>query len=451
MSDQPKAYDGVEGLVPREHSPIGVLSIGLKREVLQDWKREHPTYVLPKNSKGNIEPVMFKGNPEARFFIKIAKGQGPQGSSAMKRYRPMLAGFEPFNLDEGGNPAGRSTFYGFLPAGEITIEGGRVRVPYFKRQRKAAKLGKMVKGRSGWDEFKRVESYNPSPQQVAPSGQAECRGDGHEATRWMPDDKGEWGWRQTECLGDDCPFAAVCKISTQLEIFSQQSAGEIALLRFESSGANTAANIEGFFLRIKRELDTFGMDGELYGLPVRLEVEINIKGAGMVRGKQLPSRRFPVVKIGEQENVAQFRAGLAKMLTEGGGRLALPAARDLVVSPEEEALSLADFTVDPPGKPRVEVVPVDHAANDADVVEAEVVAAEPSSGISTGEKIGIRVKELLGLPENEVAPPGLGPKISKALRDAGLLNQGKAWHTMIGGDWEEIDAVLVEAFGGEAE
>ncbi len=444
MTDYPANFDSVAGLKPREHATIGVLSIGLKREVLQDWARAHDDYSPPTNLKGKVDPVVFKAGflkfpdgtqvERASFFIKSARGVGPEGAAPRRRYRPMLAGFDKFNLT-GGQPWGQTTFYGYLPAGEITIETAQnadgetiliVHAPFFSRQRKAQKLGRMVKRNKPWKEFERVESYSPPRGKEAPSNLAECRGDGESRVRWEPNEAGEWAWRDGQCLNHDCPFAEVCPVTSQLMVHSDaRQTGESILLRYENQSANTTANIEGFLLRIAKELRGAGMVGELYGLPIRMEVEVAAKSAGVVMGRQLAARRYPVVKIGERRGAISHRQGLAKMLAEGGGRLALPEAPQADLPPAEEGDSAADFSVEPPGKPRLEVVPVAAAAEageaapaDGDVIDVE--ATEPEPG---GDPRSLR--EIL---KEDYAGSGLSSyDVTKILRDAGLLKKDESF------------------------
>ncbi len=454
MTEQPQNFDGIAGLKPREHQVIAALSIGLKKQVLRDWAQAHPGYKIPREAGTAMIP--FAGDAErVAFFIKTAKGIGPKGSQAIHRYRPMLEGFERYNLDSAGNPWGQTSFLGYLPSGTITkevvgqdAEGNDIevaRVPYYRRQRKAQKLGRNVM-RNGRKKFERVESYRPPFDQQAPSGQAECRGDGRSRTRWEPDEAGRWGWREGRCLNHDCPFAEVCPPVLELTLHSdQEQAGQSVLARYESHSANTAANLDGFFLRIARELEEFQMDGQCFGLPVRLQIEISIKGGRVVLGKQLEANRFPVVKIAELVPVVNHRRGLIRLLEAGRGSLALPAPTKQLVPPDEERDSMADFDPESPGRPRVEVVPVEKAAEAGSHAEPEVIeGAEVEPGGAEpilGEKIAIWAREGLGLGgAKEAFPPGFGGALAVAMRRCRpqQLKKGEQWYKLVEGDEVKI-------------
>lgn len=444
-----KPYDGVAGLEPRKRSPLFALSIGLKRQTIAEWQKDHPDYKIPRDQytkKGGILPVLYK-DPDSRFFIKTIKGQGPPGSRPIDRYRLMAPGFEVYNLDSNGDPAGQRSFYGFLPAGKIERhDNGRVKVPYFQRERRAQILGR----KEGFKTI-RLPTYNPPRGREAPSNLPECRGNGVKRTRWEPDEQGRWAFREGECLGDDCPFAEVCKISMSLALFSDADAcGQQALVQYENKSANSTAFVEGFFTRLRDEMDRFEMDGEAYGLPVRLEISMESKGAGKVRGIQLGPRRFPVVRIGELRLITAHRQALAQMLTAGGGALALPVAPpQLAAAPEEIAEGDADLTPDPepPKKPRLVAAPEPEEI----IIEGKEVAEKPSApatGLTLAEKIGLRAKELLGIPDDQKADKKVSARINSALRGAKIIGTTEQWHKIPDGreEWPEIDAVLQAEF-----
>ena len=222
-----------------------------------------------------------------------------------------------------------------------------------------------------------------------------------------------------------------------LALFSDaETTGMQTPIQYESRSANTTAFAEGFFEDLREQMDRFKMDGEAYGLPVRLEISMESKGAGVVRGVKLGPRRFPVVRIREMAFVTVHRQSLAQMLEVGGGRISLPVApAQLAAAPDQIAEGDADLEPDPepPMKPRLVAAP-------------DVIDVEEAQDPTLGDQVGIYVKELLGLQK---ASARLSARVKESLREADILPSGIAWHELTDdhATWGEVKAVLDDRFG----
>ncbi len=420
--ERPKEYHGIDGLVPRTDAVIGVVGLGVKPDVLHNWQRDHRDWKFPPNALTPARKMKMIPMTD-RLFVRMARGQGPPGSSPRERHRPLLSGFERFNLGPGENdvvgPTGQTSFYGFLPAGDPST--------YYQINRQAQKLGQNVtKPGKRFKVFERAPDTEP-----APGGGAECRGDGKLASRWMKGNDGRFGWHEITCLNDDCPFSDVCSPKSRLLVYSQpEKCGQELLLRFESpTSHHTAANLFGFITRLTEELDSFDLSHELYGLPIRMEVEMVSKGAGTIQrgrySKQMEARRFPVVKFSQMTNVVGHRQDLARMLEAGRGSLALPAAPARITTDLEESDSMTDFNPSPPSMPRLALVPVE-PAEPPDVVEAEEVETAPDDPMAKypGAKL---IAEFLGfMPRSKV----LSDQATDLLTRASCIKRGEKWFNL---------------------
>ena len=206
-----------------------------------------------------------------------------------------------------------------------------------------------------------------------PNHQAECVGDGIDATRWMPHPKtGQWGHHDIECLGEKCSFAECCNPYSRIWLMAPGTGQKnVGLMQFESNGQETASGMVGFFRRLREEAAEAGVRS-LLNFPVRVTIGTRTASKGPNRyGRMLQNRRWPVVDFTPCMSLLEFASHQRTMLGGRPERIALPAPP---ATPAEMADSDQDLTL------------VDEVATrpteDASVVDAEIVG-EPSEAVAT--------------------------------------------------------------------
>lgn len=330
-----RTYDGVDGL--RARTPITfAVTLGVKVMALPESQRPFKKCSKCKGPQcrqcGGKGEVRMRGGVwrNDRFFIKKFRSDRPAGAPITDAIRPLAEEFAAFNgVTDTAPPTGSDTLFANLPGGDPKR--------FWNHHRRAQQLGHM-------NGTKLIREEGRS-QHGAPDNAPECTGDGHDATRWMPGSDGQWGWRDIECTGKNCPFAPVCKVATYCNLLPELGKGTGGLMQFQSKAVGTATGFLGFFGDTLVEAEELGIKS-LLGLPVRLTVAMKSKGAGFIPfGKQrvkMPPRRFPVVDITTAMPLLEFSHHQRQLLGQAPTHVALPEPVALL---EEMVDADADLTV----------------------------------------------------------------------------------------------------------
>ena len=156
--------------------------------------------------------------------------------------------------------------------------------------------------------------YKPNGAPRAPSSRPFCVGDGVKATRWNPNAGDDGEFVSIPCPNKACQYRQKsrardgCKPHLTLlfrPTWHEGSSLPTPLMRLDSRSWNSVANFEGFFDRLREDLDALIAQGvidsypNLHGFPFRLQLRENTSsGDG--------GRRFPVLMLTPTESVSSW-------------------------------------------------------------------------------------------------------------------------------------------------